>query len=59
VVVVSFEDPSGDFTGCERAATLHNDLGLDNEEQGHGVWVCDAPVGSWAQRWDELSHYDA
>ena len=59
VVVVLYRDPSVDFTGCERAATLHNDVGIDNEEEGHGVWVCDGPVGSWSQRWDELSHYDA
>ena len=59
VVVVFYRDPAVDFTGCERAATLHNDVGIDNEEEGHGVWVCDGPIGSWSQRWDELSHYDA
>ena len=59
VVVVYPVDPSDDFTGCERAATLHNDLDLDNEEQGQGVWVCDDPVGSWSEAWPRLSHYDA
>jgi len=59
VVVVLFRDPSLDFTGCERAATLHNDVGIDNEEEGHGVWVCDGPIGSWSSRWPALSHYDA
>jgi 4-amino-4-deoxy-L-arabinose transferase-like glycosyltransferase len=59
VVVVYYDDPSEDFTGCRRAATLHNDVGIDNEEEGHGVWVCDGPIGSWSERWDELSHYDA
>ena len=59
VVVVLYRDPAVDFTGCERAATLHNDVGIDNEEEGHGVWVCDGPIGSWSARWDELSHYDA
>jgi hypothetical protein len=59
VVVVFYEDPSDLFTGCERAATLHNDLGLDNEEDGQGVWVCDGPIGSWSSAWPELSHYDA
>jgi hypothetical protein len=59
VVVVYPVDPSDDFTGCERAATLHNDLDLDNEEQGQGVWVCDGPVGSWSEAWPRLSHYDA
>ena len=40
--------PAVDFTGCERATTLHNDVGIDNEEDGHGVWVCDGPIGSWS-----------
>ena len=48
VVVVFYRDPAVDFTGCERAATLHNDVGIDNEEEGQGVWVCDAPIGSWS-----------
>ncbi len=59
VVVVFYRDPAVDFTGCERAATLHNDVGIDNEEEGQGVWVCDGPIGSWSARWSELSHYDA
>ena len=59
VVVVFYEDPSALFTGCRRAATLHNDVGIENEEEGHGVWVCDGPVGGWKKAWPELSHYDA
>ncbi len=59
VVVVYYQDPSTDFTGCERAATLHNGVGIDNEEEGHGVWVCDGPIGGWSRAWKRLSHYDA
>jgi hypothetical protein len=59
VVVVYFEDPSDLFTGCQRATTLHNDVGIDNEEEGHGVWICDAPIGGWSKAWKKLSHYDA
>ena len=59
VVVVFYVDPALDFTGCERATTLHNDVGIDNEEEGQGVWVCDGPIGSWSSRWSTLSHYDA
>ena len=44
---------------ADRAATLHNDLGIDNEEEGHGVWVCDGPIGGWSKAWRNLSHYDA
>jgi hypothetical protein len=59
VVVVYYQDPSDLFAGCRRAATLHNDLGIDNEEDGHGVWVCDSPIGGWSKAWKRLSHYDA
>jgi len=59
VVVVYYQDPSDLFTGCRRAATLHNDIGIDNEEEGHGVWVCDGPIGGWSKAWRALSHYDA
>jgi hypothetical protein len=59
VVVVYFRDPSDLFTGCQRAATLHNDVGIDNEEAGQDVWLCAGPIGSWSQRWPGLSHYDA
>jgi hypothetical protein len=59
VVVVFYRDPSVYFTGCRRAATLHNKLGIDNEEEGQGVWVCDGPIGSWSSAWSKLSHYDA
>jgi len=59
VVVVYYEDPADLFTGCRRAATLHNGLGIDNEEEGHGVWVCDGPIGGWSKAWKNLSHYDA
>lgn len=58
VVVVGL-DPGDDFTGCERAVTLRNDVGIDNEEQGRTVWVCDGPAGSWSERWPDLVHYDA
>jgi hypothetical protein len=59
VVVVFYQDPSHLFTGCSRAATLRNDVGIENEEEGHGVWVCEGPVGGWSSAWGELSHYDA
>lgn len=59
VVVVGWADPEADFTGCRRTATLSNSVGADNEEQGMPVWVCDGPVGTWAEAWPGLSHLDA
>jgi hypothetical protein len=57
-VYVGFEKPAADeLTGCTRAATLHT--GVDNEENGNGVWVCTGPAGSWAQAWPRIRHLDA
>jgi hypothetical protein len=58
VVWIGFAAPDADqLTGCQRAATLQT--GVDNEEDGNGVWVCDGPAGSWAQAWPHLRHLDA
>ena len=58
VVYVGFERPATDaLTGCRAAATL--DTGVDNEENGNQVWVCDGPAGSWARAWPKLRHLDA
>ena len=58
VVYVGFERPAADaLTGCRTAATL--DTGVDNEENGNQVWVCDGPAGSWARAWPKLRHLDA
>ena len=58
VVYVGSLTPDRDaLAGCEQAAVLHT--GVDNEEDGAGVWVCDGPVGSWAQAWQRLRHLSA
>jgi hypothetical protein len=58
VVWVGFEAPDpGALAGCAPAARL--DTGVDNEEDGNGVWVCDGPTRSWASAWKQLRHLDA
>jgi 4-amino-4-deoxy-L-arabinose transferase-like glycosyltransferase len=58
VLYVGEQVPGPDvLTGCRRAAPL--DTGVDNEENGNGVWVCAGPTGSWAQAWPRLLHLDA
>ena len=44
------------FTGCRLLATVDNGLGLDNDEQGATVRLCDGPVGSWAAVWPGVRH---
>jgi hypothetical protein len=59
VIVLGYRDPSADFVGCKAAATIDNRVGLDNEEQGGTVFVCDAPRRQWAALWPDLVHLDA
>jgi len=45
------------FTGCRLIATVDNRLGVDNDEQGATVQLCDSPLGgSWAARWPQIRH---
>ena len=55
----AWTSPTAQFTGCREVARLTSDVEIDNDEQGRPVFVCDGPIGSWSERWDELSHYDA
>ena len=49
VVWVGAAAPDDALSGCEPAATLRT--GVDNEEDGNGVWVCDGPSRSWERAW--------
>jgi 4-amino-4-deoxy-L-arabinose transferase-like glycosyltransferase len=43
---------------CDTRATLDNGYGVQNEEQGTQVAVCELPAGGWAEVWPGLQHYD-
>lgn len=45
------------FASCEEAAELDNGFGIDNEEQGAVVAVCQGPNRSWTELWPEFQHY--
>ena len=49
-------DPAA-LRACRRAATLRT--GVDNEEDGNGIWVCTGPTSSWAAAWHRIRHLDA
>jgi len=58
VLYVGEQVPDPDvLTGCRLAATLNT--GVDNEENGHGIWVCTGPTTSWSHAWDRIRHLDA
>jgi 4-amino-4-deoxy-L-arabinose transferase-like glycosyltransferase len=59
VVVLGYGDPSSDFRGCRRAATIENGSEVDNEERGGPVFVCAKPRAPWSKLWHELEHLDA
>jgi 4-amino-4-deoxy-L-arabinose transferase-like glycosyltransferase len=45
------------FGGCRAVAHVDNGVGLDNEEQGARVALCDGPTEPWSRLWDRLRHY--
>ena len=47
-----------DFRGCRQAAIVDNGEGVDNEEQGAAIYVCDAPRVGWSAAWPRLAHLD-
>jgi hypothetical protein len=51
-----YRDPS--FGTCSLAATIGNDAGMPNEENGAGVYVCPAMPRPWSAIWPELRHLD-
>jgi hypothetical protein len=46
------------FVGCVAKASMDNGVGVDNEEQGSEVVVCEVPDEGWAALWPSLQHYD-
>jgi hypothetical protein len=59
VIVLGYLEPPGELEGCRPAATIDNGVGLDNEEQGGTVFLCERPRAPWAEVWPELEHLDA
>jgi 4-amino-4-deoxy-L-arabinose transferase-like glycosyltransferase len=59
VIVLGYQNPSTDFSGCRIAATIDNGADVDNEEQGGSVFVCTKPRVRWAVLWKQIDHLDA
>jgi hypothetical protein len=45
------------FKQCRTLATVDNRVGLNNQEQGLPVMLCQ-PAGPWPTLWPHLTHYD-
>ena len=46
------------FASCATVGRLDNEVGIDNEEQGHPIRVCRGLRGSWREMWPAFQHYD-
>lgn len=46
------------FAACRTTGRVDNGYGLDNDEQGAILQVCDGPAGGWATSWPSLVHFD-
>lgn len=60
VVLLHPDDASANerfFTGCREAARVDNGEGVDNEEQGTVVTLCEGTTRPWSILWPELRHY--
>ncbi|MCK2219254.1 glycosyltransferase family 39 protein [Actinomadura sp. ATCC 31491] len=45
------------FGSCEQRATVDNGAGLENEEQGLGVWLCRGLRTPWSVSWPRWRHF--
>jgi hypothetical protein len=60
VVVIGITDRGyvhSHWSGCEMTASIDNGFGVDNEEQGAPIWLCNAPARPWAEMWDDLTRF--
>jgi len=58
-IVLAWSDPNTwgvGLTACRLAARVDNGVGLANEEQGAGVWICPDVATPWSTGWDGFRH---
>jgi hypothetical protein len=60
VLLLGFDGPreaAPQFVGCRVVATINDDVGLNNQEQGLPVMLCRI-ARPWRAIWHSLTHYD-
>ncbi|MDI2129847.1 ArnT family glycosyltransferase [Yinghuangia seranimata] len=60
VLIVRQKDAAGTdryFTDCREVGQVHNNHGVDNEEDGSRVVLCAGPHEIWSALWPRLRHY--
>lgn len=58
-VIAVGEAAAAHLTGCTLADRIVDRVGVDNEEAGVGIWVCDGPDGAWSEIWPEVERLSA
>jgi 4-amino-4-deoxy-L-arabinose transferase-like glycosyltransferase len=54
----SYADAAPYFTDCTTAGHVDNAAGLDNDERGLPIMICQVARAGWAANWDRLTHYN-
>lgn len=49
--------PTRAFATIESAATVHNQAGVDNDEDGTTIWIGTGQTRPWAALWPSFRHY--
>ena len=57
VVGLSPGEMAAHLRDCRVVARIHNEAGVENEEQGAPVMVCSGPRRPWSQEWPALRRY--
>jgi hypothetical protein len=61
VILVGIWSPEytyGALADCRTVATITNDVGMPNQENGHFVYVCPSMTRTWSDAWPEFRHLD-
>ena len=45
------------FAPVQLAGRIHNDAGVENDENGAPIWICTGQIQTWPQMWSHFKHY--
>jgi hypothetical protein len=58
-VIAVGDGAAAHLTGCTVADRVVDRVGVDNEETGVGIWVCDGSDGAWSEIWPDVERLAA